>query len=39
LLKDQWIIEEIKEEIKMFMECNENEKCNLSEPIEIARQS
>jgi hypothetical protein len=24
-LNDQWVIEEIKEEIKMFLESNENE--------------
>jgi hypothetical protein len=26
LLNDQWVINEIKEEIKMFLEVNENEK-------------
>jgi hypothetical protein len=25
LLKDQWVIDEIKEEIKRFLEVNENE--------------
>jgi hypothetical protein len=25
LLNDQWVIDEIKEEIKMFLEVNENE--------------
>jgi hypothetical protein len=25
LFNDQWVIDEIKEEIKRFLECNENE--------------
>jgi phosphoserine phosphatase len=28
LINDQWVIDEIKEEIKMFLEANENENTN-----------
>jgi hypothetical protein len=28
LLNDQWVIEEIRKEIKMFLEVNENENTN-----------
>jgi hypothetical protein len=33
LLNDQWVIEEIKEEVKSFLGVNENEKHNLLEPM------
>jgi hypothetical protein len=32
LLNDQWVIEQIRKEIKKFFEFNENEN-NLSEPV------
>jgi hypothetical protein len=32
LLNDQWVTDEIKEEIKVFLEVNENEK-DLPEPV------
>jgi hypothetical protein len=33
LLNEQWVIDEIKEEIQKFLEINENEKHNLPEPM------
>jgi hypothetical protein len=33
LLNDQWVIDEIREEIKRFLEVNENENTTLLEPM------
>jgi hypothetical protein len=33
LLNDQWVTEEIRGKTKQFLKSNENEKCNLPEPV------
>jgi hypothetical protein len=33
LLNEQWVIDEIKEEIKRFLEVDDNEKNDLPEPM------
>jgi hypothetical protein len=37
LLDDQWVIDEIKEEIRSFLEVNENEKMNYQNLWETAK--
>jgi hypothetical protein len=37
LLSDQWVIDEIKEEIKRFLEVNENENMTYQNPWAIAK--
>jgi hypothetical protein len=39
LLNDQWVIDEIKEEIKGFLEVNENENMSYQNPWDTERQS
>jgi hypothetical protein len=37
LLNDQWVIDEIKEEIKRFLEVNENENITYRNPWDTAK--
>jgi hypothetical protein len=39
LFNDQWVIDEIKEEIKSFLEVNENEKCYIPESMGHSKSS
>jgi hypothetical protein len=39
LLNDQWVIEEIREEVKSFLEFNENENTTYQNLWDTARQS
>jgi hypothetical protein len=39
LFNDQWVIDEIKEEIKRFLEVNENENTTYQNPWDTARLS